>query len=108
MSTKNPIPFLRATALVEAISFLVLLGVAMPLKYFAGMPQAVKVVGWAHGLLFVAFCVALLQAAVVARWPLGRAAVIFVAALLPFGPFIVDRRMKQYSGEFVSRASSPA
>src|SRR5687767_10841497 len=100
MHTRNPIPFLRVTALAEAVSFLVLLGVAMPLKYFAGQPGTVKVVGWAHGLLFVVFCVALLRAVVVARWPLGRSAVIFVAALLPFGPFVVDRRMREYEAEF--------
>ena len=66
MSTTNPIPLLRAAGLAEAVSFLVLLGVAMPLKYLAGMPQAVKVVGWAHGLLFMGFCAALLLTTVVA------------------------------------------
>ena len=106
MFKKNPVPALRATAVVEAISFLVLLGVAMPLKYLAGLPQAVKVVGWAHGVLFVAFCVALLYTVVVARWPIGRAALIFVAALVPFGPFIVDRRMKGYAEEFERRQAA--
>ena len=100
MPTRNPIPLLRATGLIEAVSFLVLLGVAMPLKYFAGLPAAVKVVGWTHGLLFVAFCAALAYTVVVARWPLGRGAMIFVAALLPFGPFVVDRRLRQYEEEF--------
>ena len=47
---------LRAAGMVEAVSFLLLLGVAMPLKYFAGMPLAVKFAGWIHGLLFLAFC----------------------------------------------------
>ena len=46
---------LRAVGMVEAVSFLLLLGVAMPLKYFAGMPLAVKIAGWIHGLLFIAF-----------------------------------------------------
>jgi hypothetical protein len=36
----------------------------------------------------------------VAKWPLGRAALLFVAALIPFGPWLVDRRMKQYEGEY--------
>jgi integral membrane protein len=45
----------RLVATLEGISFLVLLFVAMPLKYFAGMPKAVSVVGMAHGLLFVAY-----------------------------------------------------
>src|SRR5688572_10763109 len=106
MPRRNPVAILRLTALVEAASFLVLLGVAMPLKYFAGRPEAVKVVGWVHGLLFVVFCVALLRTVVVARWPAGRAVMVFVAALLPFGPFVVDRRMREYEAEF-RRAAGP-
>ena len=106
MPTTNPIPLLRAAGLAEGVSFLLLLGLAMPLKYFAGMPQAVTVVGWAHGVLFVAFGAALLLTTVVAKWPLSRAALVFVAALLPFGPFVVDRRMKEYDQEFRRRAAT--
>ena len=96
---RNPVPFLRAAGLVEGVSFLVLLFVAMPLKYFAGLPQAVKVVGWTHGLLFIVLCAALLYTTVVARWPLARAGLVFVAALLPFGPILIDRRMKGFEAE---------
>jgi integral membrane protein len=103
---RNPIPFVRTAGLAEGVSFLVLLFVAMPLKYFAGLPQAVKLVGWAHGVLFVAFTAVLLYTTVVARWPLTRAALVFVAALLPFGPFLIDRRMKAYDAEF--RSNAPA
>ena len=105
MRPDNPIAFLRAAALVEGLSFLVLLLVAMPLKYMAGLPAAVTVVGWVHGVLFVVFCAALLYAAVVARWPASRAALLFVAALLPFGPFVVDGRMKRYEEDFRSRVA---
>jgi integral membrane protein len=97
---KNPIPFLRKIAITEAVSFLVLMGVAMPLKYIGGIPEAVKVMGWIHGVLFVLFCGALLQTTVVAKWPLPRSVMVFVAALLPFGPFVVDRRMVGYQTEF--------
>ena len=90
---------LRAAGWVEAVSFLLLLGVAMPLKYAAGRPGAVKVLGWIHGLLFVVFCLALLRAHLRKRWTVGRSLLIFVAALLPFGPFVVDRRVKRYEGE---------
>lgn len=97
---KNPIPFLRKIATYEAISFLVLLGIAMPLKYLAGMPMAVKIVGSVHGLLFVIFCCSLAQTMLIARWPLTRGMMVFIASLLPFGPFIVDRRMASYEEEF--------
>ena len=103
MTTRNPIPLLRIAGLVEAASFLVLLGVAMPLKYFAGFPAAVKIAGWVHGVLFIVFCAALVLTMVVAGWPLGRGALVFVAALLPFGPFVLDRRMKRYEAEFGQR-----
>ena len=112
MRPPNPIQFLRTVALVEAVSFLLLLGVAMPLKYFAGMPGAVKAVGWAHGVLFVAFCLSLLQTVIVARWSIGRAALVFVSSLLPFGPIVIDGRMREYAREFRRRhaaaAGSPA
>lgn len=100
MLDRNPIPLLRILALVEGLSFLVLLLIAMPLKYLAGMPLAVKVVGWAHGGLFVALCVVLVWTMIVARWPMGRGALVFVAALVPFGPFLLDGRMKRYDAAF--------
>jgi integral membrane protein len=87
---------LRVLALTEGVSFLLLLGVAMPLKYLADMPLAVKVVGWAHGLLFVALCYVLFRVTLEKRWPLARAGMVFLAALLPFGPFVIDRRLKHY------------
>ena len=84
---------LRRIGYAEGISFLVLLGVAMPLKYLAGVPMAVKVVGWAHGLLFISLLVALAQAKQRARWSVGYSALVVIAALLPFGPFVIDRRL---------------
>ena len=59
MRRRNPISLLRTLAMIEGASFLVLLFVAMPLKYFAGVPMAVKVVGWIHGVLFAAVVMAL-------------------------------------------------
>lgn len=94
-----PRSWLRAVAWLEGVSFLVLLGVAMPLKYAAGNPLPVKVVGWIHGALFVALCVVLLVVMRRRRWPLGRGALVFAAALVPFGPFLVDRRIARYESE---------
>jgi integral membrane protein len=75
---------------VEGVSFLVLLGIAMPLKYLAGLPQAVRVVGMAHGLLFVLYVGAAVHAAFTLRWPLSRTLLLLGAAVLPGGPFLVD------------------
>lgn len=84
----------RLLAKVEAISFLVLLGVAMPLKYWADLPLAVKLVGWVHGMLFVGLCALLAHVTLTTEWPTRRAALVFVAALIPFGPFLIDRQLQ--------------
>ncbi len=84
-------------ALIEGVSFLLLLGIAMPLKYGWGYDQAVRWTGWAHGLLFVLFCVALALAMQAAKWPIWKAGIVFVAALLPFGPFLIDHRLRDDS-----------
>ena len=89
-------PFLRALrrlSIVEGISTLVLFGIAMPLKYFAGMPMAVRVVGSLHGALFVGLMVMLLLAIRRVPLSLGTAAVGMVAAVVPGGPFWFDRRL---------------
>lgn len=100
---KNPISLLRIIALVEGVSFLILLGIAMPLKYAAGLPLAVKLAGWVHGVLFMVFGILLLQTMIVARWPMLRGLAVLVAALLPFGPFVMDRRMRSCETEFQRR-----
>lgn len=86
---------LRLVALLEGVSFLLLLFIAMPLKYLADLPLAVRVVGSAHGLLFVLFLAALLRAAVSRRWPLSRSFLAFVSSLVPFGTFVFDRSLQR-------------
>ena len=91
--------FLRIVGLTEAVSYMLLVAVAMPLKYIWGQPKAVSVIGMIHGILFVLFCIALARATIAAKWPFSRAALLFVASLLPFGPFLLDGRMKQWEKE---------
>ena len=52
---QSPIGRLRIIAFLEGVSFLLLTGIAMPLKYMAGMPMAVKIAGMAHGVFFILF-----------------------------------------------------
>lgn len=96
---KNSVSFLRSVALFEAVSFLLLLFIAMPLKYAMGMPMAVKILGSVHGGLFVLFCAALWRVLMTTRWPLSRAAFVFLASLVPFMPFLIDRRMRGWAAE---------
>lgn len=92
---KSSLGAFRAVALTEGISYLVLLFIAMPLKYFAGMPEAVKYTGWLHGLLFVAYAFLLLQVWSSYKWSFKKAALVFIASLVPFAPFYVDRKLKK-------------
>jgi integral membrane protein len=89
---------------LEGLSFLVLLFVAMPLKYLGDMPMPTKVVGWAHGVLFVAYGVAALIVARRERWRFGRLVLAGVAAFLPFGPFVFERRLLPAETEAGQRA----
>ena len=87
--------WLRWAGWAEGLSFLLLLGIAMPLKYLAGQPAAVRLVGSAHGGLFVIYLVVALIAARRFSWPWTRLAMALVAAFLPFGPFWFDARLRR-------------
>lgn len=86
---------LRTVGIAEGISFLLLLGVAMPLKYLADMPMAVTVVGWIHGALFIAFLGLAWRAMDKYDKSFGWLLIGFVASLLPFGTFLWDRELKK-------------
>jgi integral membrane protein len=85
----------RTIAFWEGISFLVLLFIAMPMKYGLGMPLAVRVVGMAHGLLFIAYVIALGLAATNHGWGPKWVAVAFGASLVPGGTFWLDGRLRE-------------
>ena len=86
---------LRLAGITEGISFLLLLFVAMPLKYFAGMPEAVKIMGWIHGLLFILYIMALIDIRLWLRWKWMRMFVAFLASLIPFGTFLMDSQLRK-------------
>lgn len=92
---KQTLNTFRITALAEGISYVVLLFIAMPLKYFADIPEAVKYIGWVHGLLFMAYVYLLVISWSKYRWSFSRVIVFFVAALVPFGAFWVERKLKR-------------
>lgn len=90
---------LRLLALIEGISYVLLLGVAMPLKYKFGMPIAVRIVGSAHGALFVLLCLLLLHTMISVGWSLKRGALVFVSAVVPLGTFVMDKHIKRWDEE---------
>jgi integral membrane protein len=88
--------FLRAVSFAEGVSYLLLLLVAMPLKYLWDMPLAVKWVGWAHGVLFISLAASVLLAMIIAALPFKTAFMVGVASLLPAGPFFADRLLRRH------------
>jgi integral membrane protein len=93
----------RWVAMAEGLSFLVLVLVAMPLKYLAGLPLAVRIVGMVHGLLFVLFLYALLRASLARSWPVGRSLKAFISSLVPGGTFWFDATLREELSSEVAR-----
>lgn len=86
---------LRLLGLVEGLSFILLMFVAMPLKYLFSQPEAVRVVGSIHGGLFVIYVLAVAILALVQRWRLWRVFLALAASVLPFGPFLLDKTLQR-------------
>lgn len=91
---KLKIRTLRITGLAEGISFILLLGIAMPLKYFFHLPLAVKVVGWIRGMLFMAYLLIVLLSIRIMKWSRTETLVALAASLIPAGTFWLDRSWK--------------
>ena len=92
---KKTFSWFRKIAFAEGVSFLVLLIIAMPLKYFANLPMAVTVVGGLHGFLFVAFVILayLVKEEYKKNW--GWVVKAFLASIIPFGTFVMDKEWKK-------------
>lgn len=94
----------RIISLIEGLSYVVLVGLAMPLKYFAGDTTTVPLVGKIHGGLFVLFVIALASVAASRKWTRRQIATAFIAAMLPLGAFWLEHRMR--SGRFERTTAS--
>ncbi|HTN76465.1 MAG TPA: DUF3817 domain-containing protein [Pirellulaceae bacterium] len=93
----TPLRRLRTIGFLEGLSYLVLLGIAMPLKYLADQPLAVRVVGTAHGALFILFFLFVAEVTIRRRWwSLKFWCYAAIASVLPFGTFVFDHWLKQF------------
>ncbi|MGP9517949.1 MULTISPECIES: DUF3817 domain-containing protein [unclassified Psychrobacter] len=84
---------------LEGTSFLLLLGIAMPLKYMFDTPEAVSYVGPVHGILFIAYVMVLIITASRVKMPLWALPAGLLGSFLPFGPFIFDYLLKKRLGK---------
>lgn len=81
---------------IEGYSYLLLLFVAMPMKYMMGIAIATKIVGSIHGILFIAFMFLLIAAWQDAKWSIKESIIFFIAALIPFGTFFTKKTIQSY------------
>jgi integral membrane protein len=90
---KTQLGRLRIIGFAEGLSFLILLGIAMPLKYFFGLPETVRVVGMAHGLLFVLYVLLVIQVKIEYGWSFKKMLLALLASVIPFGTFWADAKL---------------
>ena len=96
MNASNTIGRLRITGLCEGFSFIILLAIAMPLKYLAGKPEMVRVVGMAHGILFVLYIFLSVQAKFQYQWSMKKMILLWMASIVPFGTLYADHKMLRF------------
>ncbi|MFC7357228.1 DUF3817 domain-containing protein [Jejudonia soesokkakensis] len=82
----------KIISMLEAISFLVLLGIAMPLKYIWDSPQMVQIVGMAHGVLFLLYIAMAVYVSQLLNWSVKTLFIVVLCSIIPFGPFYVERK----------------
>ncbi|TWT02502.1 DUF3817 domain-containing protein [Planomicrobium sp. CPCC 101079] len=93
---KNALEQFRVMGFLEGTSLLVLLFIAMPLKYGFDLPEVVSVVGAIHGGLFTLYCLVIVYATFVVKWPIRFAVGAVAVAFIPFGNFVLDSRLKNW------------
>ncbi|MFT4685831.1 MAG: integral membrane protein [Neolewinella sp.] len=84
---------LRVLAFIEGVSFLLILFVTMPLKYFFDMPEPNKAIGMVHGLLFISYCLLVLAVGISREWGWKKLVLGLLASIVPFGTFWADVKL---------------
>lgn len=89
---------LRIIGFLEGISFILLVGVAMPLKYIGGYQHATWDIGMVHGLLFISYIIAVIPVKFALNWNFKTTFLVLLASLLPFGTFVAEYKIfRKYS-----------
>tara|TARA_B110000967_G_scaffold21687_1_gene20138 strand:+ start:1129 stop:1401 length:273 start_codon:yes stop_codon:yes gene_type:complete len=85
----------RITSYLEGISYLLLLGVGVPIKYLAGNDVIVKSLGMPHGILFMAYIFLAIIIKQKMNWDTKTMIIVLIASVIPFGTFYVDKKYLQ-------------
>jgi integral membrane protein len=86
-------------AKLEGISLILLLGIAMPLKYYYDQPNFVKQIGMAHGVLFTVYILLSIYLYFVQSWPVKKLIFVCAASVLPFGTFYIEHQYFRHKKE---------
>jgi len=84
---------LRIIGFLEGVSFLLLMGIGMPLKYYGGYEHATQDIGMAHGVLFIGYVISVFPARKDLKWSNSKTLLVLLASIIPFGTFIADYRL---------------
>lgn len=84
--------FFRIIAYAEVVSYLLLLFIAVPLKYLADNPMGVRILGPIHGVLFMLYILVVFRRSAAEGWPFRRTAWALFASILPLGPIGVAKK----------------
>ncbi|WP_126973903.1 DUF3817 domain-containing protein [Gynurincola endophyticus] len=91
---KTKLGWLRLIGLLEGISLLLLLFIAVPLKYWWNIPEGSKLIGTIHGALFLLFVINTLSVGVEYNWKFRQTTwKVLIACMIPFGTFYIDRKI---------------
>ena len=82
----------RVVGFLEGVSYLLLLGIAVPIKYFMEDPTYVKMLGMPHGILFIAYLILAFVLYQKYDWSTKTFLIVLLASIIPFGTFYVDRK----------------
>lgn len=91
---KSALGRFRVISAIEGLSYLILVFIAMPIKYLGDNPIYVKFFGMAHGILFIIFMISLFEVKTKDKWDTGFMFQIFVLSLIPFGAFVIENKVK--------------
>lgn len=92
MTLNQQVKVFKWVSILEGVSFLLLLGIAMPLKYIWELPQMVQVIGMFHGIFFIAYILGAMYLFKRLSWNIKTLLIVCVSSILPMGPFYVERK----------------